>query len=728
MNIVVPSCDACLLSVGFLTPWMLLWSVAAAVPIALHFWARRQQNTIQWAAIDILQKVIDKRSRRLRVEQIVLLVIRTLVPVLLASTLAMPYLDSAADQAGENLNTSRRYWILAIDTSHSMSYTGESRVSKFEQAKAQAIQIVRDAGEADMFSIVAMRASPQAVVAVPVVEKEMVVEAIDRLAVSYAGMNVAASLDLIEDLAGRADGEAIPSNPIVHVFSDLGEDSWGGEASPMERLDRFNGQFELHVQEVRSSSPSNAAVSEILLPSGALLQGTNQEIGVRIEQFGSPTEKERSRTLQISIDGQVVASRAIRLGTDTSRVFAVEVPWRKVGPQVLSAQLDLDGLVQDNVRRRYVEVVNATRVLIVEQVRGAGLPIEVALAVRAGGDETLKTKTIASASLSQEELDDWDVIILQDVASLSGDQADRLTSAVGGGMGLVVLHGPQAISAAWNTVANEAAELLKYELVSPSEESVWSVDPLDYQSPIAAPFEGYPDSGLLTSPIFRFWQIQGDQDLEVDLAIDGGQPLVVHAELGKGRVVSMLTAPQGTPSRLGSASRSNGEVWNALATWPSFVPLIQSICDFAHGQAPDHTIEIGGIFQGTIDPGDLQASGVKIARPNGDIDTLTVKVDSQRGDRSWIYARTDQPGVYAATLDGQDKQEFVVNVPLAESRLVSIDSGSLPATRKRDSTKDNEPQREAYQSNSVWRWLLLSVAFLLVCETCLAWWLGRRVG
>ncbi len=727
MNSIVPYSDVSLLGAGFLSAWMLLWAAAAAIPIALHFWARRQQNTVRWAAIHILQQVIDKQSRRFRVEQILLLVIRTLVPILLALAFARPYLESASDQVGDSLGSGRRYWILAIDTSHSMAYMGESRVSKFEQAKSEAIQLVRDAGDADMFSVVAMRAPPQAVVSVPVVDKEMVIDTIDRLAISYAGMNLGASLDLLEDLAGRADGEAIPSNPAIHVFSDLGEDSWGSDADPKERFDRFNDQFELYVHGVVPKSPSNASVSEILLPTGALLQGTKREVGVRIEQFGSPAENVSSRTLQVLLDDQVVVSRSIRLSSDDSQVFSMEVPWMKAGPQVLSAQLDSDALVQDDVRRKYVEVVTSTRVLIVEQVRGAGLPIEVALQVRAASTEALQTKTIASASLSQEELGDWSVVILQDVASLSADQASRLMAAVRGGMGLVILHGGQAIAAAWNSASDEAIGLLNYQLTSPSEESIWNVDPLDYKSPIAAPFDGYPDSGLLTSPIFRYWQIQSESNINVDLALAGGQPFVVHSDVGQGRVVSMLTAPQGTPSRLDAASVENGEVWNALATWPSFLPLMQSIFDFADRQSPDRTVDVGEVFQGSIQRIGLLASAVKIERPGGDIDTLTI-TERDHGERSWVYNRTDTPGIFSASVDGQHTQQFVVNVPLTESQLVSIDPDSLPKTKKRDSVAGETTQADIYQSSSVWRWLLLVVAVLLASETCLAWWLGRRVG
>ena len=66
-----------LAAVGLLNAMMLAWATAAIIPILLHFLNRRRQRPIQWAAMQILLQVIQKEAKRMRIEQLLLLALRT---------------------------------------------------------------------------------------------------------------------------------------------------------------------------------------------------------------------------------------------------------------------------------------------------------------------------------------------------------------------------------------------------------------------------------------------------------------------------------------------------------------------------------------------------------------------------------------------------------------------------------------------------------------------------
>ncbi len=111
-----------------------------------------------------------------------------------------------------------------------------------------------------------------------------------------------------------------------------------------------------------------------------------------------------------------------------------------------------------------------------------------------------------------------------------------------------------------------------FDFQNVSEESDWTIDPLDYRSPIVAPFSGFPNAGLLTTPIFRYWKIVNrSTDLKVDIALSSGDPWLVRHRVGKGWVASFLSAPES--GQLSGASST----WNAVTTWPSFLPLAQQL-------------------------------------------------------------------------------------------------------------------------------------------------------
>src|SRR5687768_127527 len=73
--------------------WMLLWGLAAALPILIHLWSRRRYREVTWAAMQFLLAAMRKNSRRILLEQWLLLAVRTLILLLLALALADPALS-----------------------------------------------------------------------------------------------------------------------------------------------------------------------------------------------------------------------------------------------------------------------------------------------------------------------------------------------------------------------------------------------------------------------------------------------------------------------------------------------------------------------------------------------------------------------------------------------------------------------------------------------------------
>ena len=64
--------------------WMGLWAAAAALPILIHLLNRRQYREEPWAAMEYLLRAMKKNSRRIRIEQMLLLLIRAMILVLAA--------------------------------------------------------------------------------------------------------------------------------------------------------------------------------------------------------------------------------------------------------------------------------------------------------------------------------------------------------------------------------------------------------------------------------------------------------------------------------------------------------------------------------------------------------------------------------------------------------------------------------------------------------------------
>src|SRR5262245_26527666 len=86
---------------------MLWWAAAAALPLLIHLWTRRQFRETRWAAMTFLLAAMQKHSRRIKFEQWLLLALRVAIPIFLALALSNPQQIGSAiwrNLTGQGLN------------------------------------------------------------------------------------------------------------------------------------------------------------------------------------------------------------------------------------------------------------------------------------------------------------------------------------------------------------------------------------------------------------------------------------------------------------------------------------------------------------------------------------------------------------------------------------------------------------------------------------------------
>jgi hypothetical protein len=109
-----------LFAFGFANLAMLSALGAASIPIIIHLLNRRKFREERWAAMRFLLAAIRKNQRRIRIEQWLLLAVRTLLIVCVVLAMARPFLESIVPVfAGQ-----RTHRVLALEGSLSMGTKG----------------------------------------------------------------------------------------------------------------------------------------------------------------------------------------------------------------------------------------------------------------------------------------------------------------------------------------------------------------------------------------------------------------------------------------------------------------------------------------------------------------------------------------------------------------------------------------------------------------------------
>src|SRR5580658_9200996 len=124
----------------FLGPWFLmglLGLAGAAIPIVLHFFFRSRYRTVPWAAMEFLLTSIEQTSRRLKFQELLLLIMRCAVLLFLALAMARPAWSLVGNRGGRDAVDA----VFVIDNSFSMG-AREGAKTRFDLAKSAAIHAI----------------------------------------------------------------------------------------------------------------------------------------------------------------------------------------------------------------------------------------------------------------------------------------------------------------------------------------------------------------------------------------------------------------------------------------------------------------------------------------------------------------------------------------------------------------------------------------------------------
>jgi hypothetical protein len=723
-----------LLAFGFGNLLILGWLAAAAAPILIHLWNKRRYREVPWAAIEYLLAALRKNSRRMRIEQIVLLAVRTMIIVLLVLAVAQPYLERLGLPFAPGQRTLK---VLVVDGSYSMGYKPTDK-SRFERAKQLAAQIVEESSQGDAFTLLLMADPPAVIVGTPAVEPGGFLEEIENLKLPHGGADLPATLAHLERICQAAEAQGLARTE-VYFLTDLGRNTWVPElkdapaADYRRRIERLSEQASLVVLDLGQTGSENLAVTSIAANEPFVTTAREATFTAEIRNFGA--QPRDHQLVELFVDERRVKEAYVDVPPGQQAPLAFAHRFDAPGDHVVEFRLGADLLDIDNHRWLSVPVKEHVRVLCVNGKPGSGPMtgatdyLALALNPHAGDALTpgiVKPEVIAESALLERDLAQYDCIFLCNVAQFTSSESRLLEGVLKRGGGLVFFLGDQVLADRYNRelTGEQGTRILPARLGELASETQYYFDPLDYQHPLVKVFEGREQSGLLNTPVYKYFRLLVDPQSKarVALAFDGGDPAIVEETIHRGR--SILLA---TECSLSSVDPVSKKPWTTIPAWPSFLPLVQELVALAvTGQMSEHNVEVGQALGESLEALPSRAA-VRVTGPEGTPDEVRMSLDAQAS--RWSYADTQLSGVYHVDVGAPvDRQEaFAVNVNTAESDLAKIAPDELPsqfATHGRTNLDDIDAP-SIRQRSGLHKSLLYLVLGLLFVETFLAWRFGR---
>lgn len=744
---------------SFLNPLMLIGAAAIAIPIIIHFLNRRKFKKVMWAAMKFVKISVDQNQRRMRLEDLILLLIRCAIVALLAFALARPALDSSTtDALGQAKVTS----VVILDNSYSMDLRGnEGNSTAFKDAKSAAKATLEALPSGSAVSLLLASDIVQGVIEEPTYDLDRARQEIDNARVGHHATDLYPAVEKAVDiLKGRTD-----LRKEIYVVTDGQASGWEQNAD-IQRLIESNEGIKLYVLRVGDEEPrENLAITKLDIFSGLTPVKHPLQFEIEVANHNDKDSSDVKVGLYVKTPGKdwekeprdQIAIPTVKAGGTTS--VSLYTSLEEEGYHSIRAAFpdpsEYDGLSADNQRLLVVRAVKEVSVLIVDGDQGEdGLaPIRdhesfyLERALQPREDYYVKVSVKSPENFTQGGINRYTAVVMANISRLKSDDVTTMKDYLRQGGGIVFYPGDKTDEEYYNRVLYKEHGILPSTWGDPDttgdslrDEHFVEFQKRAYEHPVTALWNN-PEYDLGSVRTHRWHPLdETDKDkpnvkeagpADVVLRYDNnatdllestekkggsflGSPAIMERKWGEGRVYQF-------------SSTADTDWCDLAIRGPSVVPLVHRIIGSVQEQSDASlNLRVGEPFIQSLASHQNDSEGT-VMMPAQDL-AMVLRADPDSERPAMQYNNTHQAGLYEFQLKGDSQKKFFAVQPdQRESVLRQVEDDGLPKSAKvvrwnADTDKNGfaASVKEARVGAEYWLLIFLVVLALVGLETYLA--------
>ncbi|QDT26689.1 BatA domain-containing protein [Gimesia panareensis] len=709
----------------FLAPLLLTGTVLATAPIIIHLLNRRRFIRVDWAPMEYLKLTLKTNRRRLRLEQWLLLAIRTLAVLALFLAVARP-ISSGTNLAGFLAVEGRASRVIVLDDSLSMAYqTGEQ--SSFSRAQNAVRQVLNQLGPQDSVSVVLASQPTQPLVRMAHLTEKERDKLVSRMNELPSCQMASHWISTLEDVDRQLEEATFPVKEVI-IVTDLWSAGWTSEVRDL--FDRWSGdQVTVRFIDIGAEPTGNRVLRSLEQNSRIAL--VDQEVKLTAVIENSSTEPLKSGQALLDVDGNITPVTLPEIPAEKTVSVPVSVRFDQPGQHVVKLSIPADQLLEDNICRKLVNVRQMVDVVLVDGEPGLN-PFEsetdfLALALSAGNSNWQVTQAESSTWKSQL-LTAPDLIVLANVDQLSKERVAELEELVSLGTGLMIFAGDQCDLQLYNERLFKGGKGLLPARIN-------QIQDLQSQGLVVEPIADSPIELLKNLTPELLSRVRPRRF--ADVVLDPGEEKQV-------RVLARWNDPQQSPAVL-EKRFGEGRVlfWSITADkswsdWPAEASFVLAMRVAAQEIAAEiqrgENLIAGEPIHFELETITAPQSGELIWQDR-DLKPQEIRFGSEAETKTIL---TSDPirfaGVVQAawqdTQTGEQSQKFAINANVEDSLQDKLNEqelqqylGRMPLKLIRYQGKEMDLSTAGTE---LWRYLAVVLLGCLISESMLATWIGRR--
>ncbi|OQX96017.1 hypothetical protein B6I21_02450 [candidate division KSB1 bacterium 4572_119] len=689
----------------FLNSAILLGLLAGAIPIIIHLITRQKAKTIFFSSLKFLKKLENQQIRRLRMKQILLLLIRTLIILLLILAFARPTIRGTFFAGvGASAKTTA---VLVLDNSLSMGVkkSGQQLYDYSKRAVSE-LEDVFNTGD-EVFGIYSTESTT------PIFDGARYnFQTVNRI---IQNSNVTGQKSDLPAALFEAKKILESSNNInkeIFIFSDF--QLSGFEKSLIQNQTKSSDEkVSVYIVPSRSEKISNLAIREIKSANQIIEKGKVVELQVQIKNTGQKIEK--NKLVQAFLDNKRTGQKTVNLKPGESRMVKFKIIPKTTGYIAGSVLLEDDDLTLDNRRYFTFYIPEKIRVLLVGSSNADVRFLKFALNPSTEDEARIEVNSTTPNNIEYAALKKYDVVILSNVSRLEGALETEIAEHLKKGKGLIVFLGSNV------DLRNYNEKLQKIKGMPQLTETVGkigttdfslSLGKVDFSHPI---FEGVfeNEDKQIDSPMFYFITktiIRPENTVVMEFST--GDPFLIETSFKNGKALLFTSAidPE----------------WSDIYLKGVFVPMMNRCVSYLGNSSASFSKEYFVNNELTWTLSDLHNyENLEAETPDGRL----LKVIPHMGDGkvNVKFKNTEVPGIYSLYNAKKLVSKLAVNVKPEESEFEMAAGDRLKELlgdyKIVDSEKEMSVAREVNASRygrEFWKLLIVMVFILLIAEMLLA--------
>ena len=506
---------------GFITPIFLAGLAGASLPLLIHLLNREKPRQVVFGWRPFLLKAHQAHSRRFKLRELLLLLLRMLLCALLALAFARPFWANAAPiHTPLSMPT---YAVIVLDLSYSMQYG-----DWFNKAKKRVDDILDDLTEGDQVALLGASNQVQVILNWSA-DRAAVKRAVQRLEPTFEIADLGAAFRSGEAMLGNLSGV----NKALYLISDHQAESWWR----LDRGDRTRPGIVLGLEDIAGDQRDNLSLSDVQLLTTS--QNDNQAwVAARLHYYGQKTRRDVS--VELVIDDQLIHLQEVDLDTTGTAVVQFKLPETRQAQ--LSGWIGVSGDALEADNRHYFSVrpPRLLRTLCVDGKSSTSQSTTYFLerALNPWGKthgRLAPTQTIRPGQLDSTRLADKDVVFLSNLPLLAPPALSALQAFVQQGGGLVIVAGPRS-----RLNLGEMLPVTKARpLAVPPEEGFALFVDIAYDHPLFTPFrlKKHGDFGQIRTTAYLSVEHPEASNPNVLMRYDPGDPALIEYRYGSGKIL-----------------------------------------------------------------------------------------------------------------------------------------------------------------------------------------------